>query len=108
MSYNTGVGQRTAVVTGAAAPRGIGFATARRFAAEGWAVALLDIDSVGVKNAEQTLAAEFDVPTVALTVDVTDVDSVRRSVAEITEAGLPPVGALANIAGMASPSRSSR
>ena len=103
MSYNTGVGQRTAVVTGAAAPRGIGFATARRFAAEGWAVALLDIDSVGVKNAEQTLAAEFDVPTVALTVDVTDVDSVRMSVAEITEAGLPPVGALANIAGMASP-----
>ncbi len=64
---------------------------------------MLDIDSVGVKNAEQALAEEDDVPTVALAVDVTNPDSVRRSVAEIADAGLPPVGALANIAGMASP-----
>src|ERR1044071_5313016 len=35
MSYQTGVGQRTAVVTGAASPRGIGFATAGRYAQEG-------------------------------------------------------------------------
>jgi len=33
--------QRVALVTGAA--RGIGLATARRFLAEGWRVALLDI-----------------------------------------------------------------
>lgn len=103
MSYNTGVGQRTAVVSGAAAPRGIGFATAKRYAAEGWAVALLDIDETGVKTAEQALREEYDVPTVALRVDVTDPDSVTRSVAAIAEAGLPPVGAVANIAGMASP-----
>jgi 2-hydroxycyclohexanecarboxyl-CoA dehydrogenase len=103
MSYQTGVGQRTAVVSGAAAPRGIGYATARRYAQEGWAVALLDINTDGVTAAEQRLREEFDVPTVGLAVDVTDPDSVRNAVAELAEAGLPPVGALANIAGLASP-----
>lgn len=103
MSYQTGVGQRTAVVTGAAAPRGIGFATARRFAQEGWAVALLDIDASGVDAARQRLSEEAEVPTVGLAVDVTDADSIQRSVSAIAEAGLPPVGALANIAGLASP-----
>lgn len=103
MSYQTGVGQRTAVVTGAASPRGIGYATARRYAQEGWAVALLDIDQEGVTSAEQRLREEFDVPTVSLAVDVTDQDSIQRSVAAIADSGLPPVGALANIAGLASP-----
>jgi 2-hydroxycyclohexanecarboxyl-CoA dehydrogenase len=103
MSYQTGVGQRTAVVSGAAAPRGIGYATARRYAQEGWAVALLDINQDGVTAAEQRLRQEFGVPTIGLVVDVTDVDSVRNSVAQLAEAGLPPVGALANIAGLASP-----
>jgi 2-hydroxycyclohexanecarboxyl-CoA dehydrogenase len=43
------------------------------------------------------------VPTVGLAVDVTDPESIRRAVAGISETGLPPVGALANIAGLASP-----
>lgn len=103
MSYQTGVGQRTAVVTGAAAPRGIGFATARRFAQEGWAVAILDINTEGVTSARSRLAEEFEVPSIGLTVDVTDPDSIQRSVAEIAGSGLPPVGALANVAGLASP-----
>lgn len=103
MSYQTGVGQRTAVVTGAAAPRGIGFATARRYAEEGWAVALLDIDQNGVAAAQQRLRDEFDLPSVGVAVDVTDADSIQRSVTAIADAGLPAVGAVANIAGLASP-----
>ncbi|MCW2802695.1 MAG: 2-hydroxycyclohexanecarboxyl-CoA dehydrogenase [Propionibacteriaceae bacterium] len=103
MSYQTGVGQRTAVVTGAAAPRGIGYATARRYAREGWAVALLDIDQNGIAASNQRLRDESDVPSIGLAVDVTDPDSIKRAVAEIAEAGLPPVGAVANIAGLASP-----
>src|SRR5690348_8434699 len=53
--------QKVALVTGAA--RGIGLATARRFLAEGWRVALLDIERellneavAGLKQAESTLA----------------------------------------------------
>jgi 2-hydroxycyclohexanecarboxyl-CoA dehydrogenase len=103
MSYQTGVGQRTAVVTGAAAPRGIGFATARRYAREGWAVALLDIDADGIEKAAEALRGEFFVPVVGLKVDVTDEASVAASVEAVAAAGLPPVGALANIAGVASP-----
>ena len=90
-------------MTGAAAPRGIGYATARRYAQEGWAVALLDIDQNGITTANQRLREEFDVPSIGLAVDVTDPDSIQRSVTDIAQAGLPPVGAVANIAGMASP-----
>jgi 2-hydroxycyclohexanecarboxyl-CoA dehydrogenase len=103
MSYNTGVGQRTAVVTGAAAPRGIGYATARRYAREGWAVALLDIDAEGVTKAAEALRGELFVPVIGLQVDVTDEASVAAAVEALEAAGLPPVGALANIAGVASP-----
>lgn len=103
MIYQTGIGQRTAVVTGAAAPRGIGFATARRFAQEGWAVALLDIDTTGVEKAAEAIRGEFFVPVVGVTVNVTDPDSVAASVAALADSDLPPVGALANIAGVASP-----
>jgi 2-hydroxycyclohexanecarboxyl-CoA dehydrogenase len=103
MSYQTGVGPRTAVVTGAAAPRGIGFATARRYAREGWAVALLDIDGEGAEKAAAAIHDELSVPTVGLRTDVTDEASAAAAVTAIAEAGLPPVGALANIAGVASP-----
>ena len=36
--------ERTAIVTGVGAPRGIGRVVARRLAAEGWSLALIDID----------------------------------------------------------------
>lgn len=102
MNYQTGLGQRTAVVSGSAAPRGIGFATAERFAREGWAVALLDV-SDAVHDAVSRLRAEYDVPLLGLVVDVTDRDAVFASAATVAASGLPPVGALANIAGIASP-----
>jgi NAD(P)-dependent dehydrogenase (short-subunit alcohol dehydrogenase family) len=57
---------KVALVTGAA--RGIGLATAKRFLAEGWRVALLDIDGDTLRSAvadlgdcDQTLALECDV-----------------------------------------------
>lgn len=103
MSYQTGVGQRTAVVTGAVSPRGIGFATAERYAQEGWAVAILDINAEGVDAAVAQLKDRYDVPVFGTVVNVTDRESVLASVAAVQESGLPPVGALANIAGIASP-----
>lgn len=103
MGYNTGVGQRTAVVTGAATPNGIGFATARRFAQEGWAVALLDLDEQGVVKAAETIKSEFDAPVMGFACDVTDRDRVFAVAQEIADSDLPPVGALANVAGIPSP-----
>jgi NAD(P)-dependent dehydrogenase (short-subunit alcohol dehydrogenase family) len=58
--------QKVALVTGAA--RGIGLATAKRFLAEGWRVALLDIEAgllqgavAGLENSDHTLALHCDV-----------------------------------------------
>ncbi len=103
MTYQTGVGVRTAVITGAASPRGIGFATARRFAAEGWPVVILDVDEKGAASAAALIAEEYGVATLSAHVDVTDQESVAAAAQEIAASDLPAVGALANIAGVASP-----
>lgn len=104
MSYQTGIGQRTVVVTGAASPRGIGRATALRFAQEGWAVAILDLDGPGAEQAAVDIAAQTGQPTIGVACNVADQQSVL-SAAQTVEADttLPPVGALAAIAGIASP-----
>jgi NAD(P)-dependent dehydrogenase (short-subunit alcohol dehydrogenase family) len=60
---------RTAVITGGA--RGIGLTLARALAAEGAGVALLDLLDT-VDDAAKSIAAEFNVPTYAQRVDVTD------------------------------------
>ncbi|MBE7247863.1 MAG: SDR family oxidoreductase [Actinomycetospora chiangmaiensis] len=87
---------RTALVTGAA--RGIGLATAERFLAEGWRVALLDIDGPGVEAA----AARLGQPeaTLALTADVSDPAQVATAV-ERTATRFGRLDALVNNAGIA-------
>lgn len=97
-------GQRTAVVTGAGSPRGIGVATALRYAREGWAVALLDLEQATVDETAASIGAEHGVPALGVGTDVTSVESVSRAARTIAESALPPVGALANIAGLPSPS----
>ena len=95
--------QRTAVITGAGSPRGIGAATARRLAGHGWSVALLDRDAeqVAERAAELRDAGGSAIGVVA---DVTDPDSIDAAATEI-EAQLPPVVALANIAGISDPTK---
>ena len=93
---------RTAVVTGAASPRGIGRATADRLARDGWAVAVLDVDGPGAELVAAEIAAAHSVATLGLAVDVADEASVDAAIARV-EAGLPPVVGLANVAGVASP-----
>jgi NAD(P)-dependent dehydrogenase (short-subunit alcohol dehydrogenase family) len=87
---------KTALVTGAA--RGIGLATAKRFLADGWRVALLDIDG---ENLQRTCAAlaKPDV-TLALTCDVADAAGVARAIDQIKER-FARLDALVNNAGIA-------
>jgi NAD(P)-dependent dehydrogenase (short-subunit alcohol dehydrogenase family) len=87
---------RTALVTGAA--RGIGLATAERFLAEGWHVALLDIDGPGVEAAVARLARPE--ATLALTADVADPAQVSAAV-ERTATRFGRLDALVNNAGIA-------
>lgn len=103
MGFQTGVGRRTALVTGCASDRGIGYATARRFAEEGWAVAMLDLDGSAVIDKAQQVAADYDVPTFGLGCNVADEESVKAAAEQVAAAGLPPLGAIANVAGVASP-----
>jgi 2-hydroxycyclohexanecarboxyl-CoA dehydrogenase len=94
--------ERTAVLTGAASPRGIGVAAAHRLAREGWAVAILDLEREAAKGVAARISADHGVPAVGVPVDVSDRASVDAAITEV-EAALPPVVGLANVAGISSP-----
>ncbi|MFD7310440.1 SDR family NAD(P)-dependent oxidoreductase [Promicromonospora sp. NPDC059942] len=94
--------ERTAIVTGAASLRGIGRAAAHRLARDGWSVGVLDIDGAAVKDLAEELTRTYGVRAAGVGADVGDADGVRVAIAELT-AALPPVVALANVAGVSSP-----
>ena len=73
---------RTCIVTGAASPRGIGLATARRFAAQGGRVAILDLDEVASRAAAAAIGAQH----MGLACDVTDRDRCAAAVDAAIEA----------------------
>ncbi|MGG5887093.1 SDR family NAD(P)-dependent oxidoreductase [Falsiroseomonas sp. HC035] len=87
---------RTALVTGAG--RGIGLATARRFRADGWRVALLDIDAALLDQAMAALAAPE--ATLALPCDVADAPAIFTAVRQAA-AHFGRLDALVNNAGTA-------
>ncbi|HEY7072574.1 MAG TPA: SDR family oxidoreductase [Acidimicrobiales bacterium] len=77
---------KVAVVTGGGS--GLGAALGSVFAAEGMAVAVLDIDDAAARATAAGLAAEFGVPTAAVPVDVGDGDSVLAAARRVeTELG---------------------
>ena len=88
--------QKVALVTGAA--RGIGLATAKRFLADSWSVALLDIDGDNLGRTFTVLAKPAT--TVAITRDVADAAGVSRAVDAIGQK-FGRLDALVNNAGIA-------
>ena len=73
---------QVAIVTGAASPRGIGWATAKRFAEEGARVVVLDLDA---GNAEQAASA-FGSQHLGLACDVRDEIACRSAVQRVLDA----------------------
>ncbi len=88
--------QKVALVTGAA--RGIGLAAAKRFLAEGWRVALLDIEGELLDSAVATLADPDH--TLALHCDVSDAAQVATAMDELAKR-FGRLDALVNNAGIA-------
>ena len=88
--------QKVALVTGAA--RGIGLAVAKRFLAEGWRVALLDIEGELLGKSVEALATPDH--TLGLHCDVSDARAVAGAIAEI-ERRFGRLDALVNNAGIA-------
>src|SRR5271170_7585778 len=86
---------RIAIVTGAGS--GIGEAIARRFVSEGAKVAVADIDFPAAEAVAGSLTPQG--PALAVSVDVSSKDAVRRMVAEVVEE-LGPPDVLINNAGV--------
>ncbi|MBB4380418.1 NAD(P)-dependent dehydrogenase (short-subunit alcohol dehydrogenase family) [Bradyrhizobium sp. SBR1B] len=89
---------KTAIISGAASPRGIGLATARRFAAEGARCAILDIDADAAADAAASLGKSH----VGLRCDVADKASCEQAVARALDA-FGSVDILINNAGITQP-----
>jgi 3-oxoacyl-[acyl-carrier protein] reductase len=87
---------RVAIVTGAA--RGIGFATAQRFAQEGAAVAILDLDEGQAAEAASKIEGP-DVRAIGIGCDVSDSASVEKAVDRVVSE-LGGVHILVNNAGI--------
>ena len=89
---------KTAIISGAAGPRGIGLATARLFADEGARVAILDVDSVAIEAALHSLGQSH----IGLACDVTDRAACERAANETIER-LGKIDILVNNAGITQP-----
>jgi NAD(P)-dependent dehydrogenase (short-subunit alcohol dehydrogenase family) len=89
---------KTAVISGAASPRGIGLATARLFTEHGARVAILDVDEPAIRAALAALGPGH----LGLACDVTDRAACERTIAEVIER-FGQVNVLINNAGITQP-----
>ena len=93
---------RTAVLTGAASPRGIGQATANYLAERGWNIGVIDLDDSESKAVARCISERYGVSAVGVGADVADEAAVGAAF-DVLEAELPQLVALVNLAGISSP-----
>lgn len=93
---------RTAIVTGAVSPRGIGRATVDYLAEDGWNIGVIDLDDAASKAVAAQIADKYNVKAYGVGANIGDEASVRSAIDAI-EAELPQIVALANVAGVSSP-----
>lgn len=91
---------KTAVISGAASPRGIGLSTARAFAAQGARVAILDLDLNAAHEAASSLGGDH----IGLRCDVTDLAACKSAIATVMSR-FGKIDVLVNNAGVTEPVR---
>ena len=89
---------KTAIISGAAGPRGIGFAAARLFAEQGARVAIFDIDQSAAEAAARGLGSDH----LGLGCDVTDPAACKKAAAEAIDR-FGNIDVLINNAGITQP-----
>ncbi len=94
--------ERTAIVTGATSPRGIGRTTVDKLASKGWHVGIIDLEQSACDELADEVRAKHGVEAFGVATDVADEQQARSAIDQI-EANLPQIVALANIAGVSSP-----
>lgn len=94
--------ERTAILTGAASPRGIGRASAHYLAERGWNIGIIDLDAEASRAVAAEIAEQHGVIAAGAGANVADDASVRAAFDEL-ETRLPQVVAVVNIAGVSSP-----
>jgi len=93
---------RTAILTGAASPRGIGRASAHYLAERGWNIGIIDIEADAAAAVAAEIAQQHGVQAAGAGANVADEAQVRAAFDQL-EAALPQVVALVNLAGVSSP-----
>jgi NAD(P)-dependent dehydrogenase (short-subunit alcohol dehydrogenase family) len=89
---------KTAIISGAAGPRGIGFAAARLFAEQGARVAIFDVDQRAAEAAAQGLGSDH----LGIVCDVTDPAACKKAAAEAIDR-FGNIDVLINNAGITQP-----
>jgi 2-hydroxycyclohexanecarboxyl-CoA dehydrogenase len=93
---------RTAILTGAASPRGIGRASAHYLAEAGWNIGIIDLDASAAEAVAAEIAEQHGVQAAGAGANVADESQVRAAF-DALESRLPQVVALINLAGVSSP-----
>lgn len=94
--------QRTAIVTGAGAPRGIARTVAKLLATQGWDLVIADIAPSVLPIAEELASEHPERTIIGKQLDISNESAVASFYDEIAKQ-MPPVVGVANVAGIACP-----